>query len=456
MLNIFIYIFNISIAGSYIIILALFARFFLQAVSKKYSYFLWTIVYLRLVFPFTLNLEGVLEFFRGYGTSRIISKTEFIPQSISIALSNFDAMETKVSFASWALTFLAVFWLLGFIGLILNETFAYFNARKKLLTAIKIKDNVFETDQIFTPFLFGLIKPKIYVPIGITEKEMDYVLCHEKIHIKRKDHLIKLFTYFVLAVHWFNPFVWLAFKNLSRDMEMSCDEKVLALLGNGVRKEYAETIFNFSKTKIKITRSMLAFGKSDTRKRVNNVLNKKKNNVVKIVVITIISSIIILGLLFSSSFSSLFSIIGNQYNSWEVGRLETTDLSNISVDEIEIGSNIEDIDLSIWQKSDRFKNKDGEFTYYFDELVLDVDDNKVSYIFAFIKDVVLSINGNQGMSTIDEVTDLLGKNYLEKTEDNEQRLMKHIYKDNQIGVVAEFIYSDYDRQFVWITLRSIR
>ncbi|OGO79333.1 MAG: hypothetical protein A2Y23_00920 [Clostridiales bacterium GWB2_37_7] len=454
--NIFIYIFNMSIAGSYIIILGLFARFFLQALSKKYSYFLWAIVYLRLIFPFTLNIRVILNFFRGYEAIRIISKTEFIPQPIVTALSDIDAMGTNVSFASWVITFLTLVWFLGFIGLILNETFAYFYARKKLLTAIRIKDNIFETDQISTPFLFGIIKPKIYVPIGITEKEMDYVLCHEQIHIKRKDYLIKLFTYFVTAAHWFNPFAWLAFKNLSCDIEMSCDEKILALLGNDVRKEYAETIFYFSNTKIKITRSMIAFGKSDTRKRVSNVLNKKKNNVVKIIAITIISSIIILGLIFNSSFSSLFSFIGNKYNSSEIRRLVTTDLSNISIDMIEIGSNIEDVDLSTYQKSDRFKNKNGDFTYYFNELVLDIDANKVSYIFAFNKDVVLSIYGNKGISTIDEITDLLGKNYLEKAEDNGQRLMKHIYKDSQIGVVAEFIYSDYDRQFVWITLRSIR
>ncbi|ABR49998.1 peptidase M56, BlaR1 [Alkaliphilus metalliredigens QYMF] len=453
---IFISILNMSIAGSYLIILALIGRFFLRTVPKKYSYILWGIVWFQLIIPFSINFTGVLNFFRGYGINNIFTRPEYIPYSIGRSLSGAETLSVNNPFLTFMLIFLFVVWFIGFAGILLNEAIAYNKARKRLMTAIKIQDNVFETDQITTPLIFGLLNPKVYVPLGITKNEFKYVLCHEQIHIKRKDYLIKFFAYFVLAIHWFNPFVWMAFKYLSNDIEMSCDEKVVATLGSSVRKEYAQTIYNFSKTPIKITRSMLALGESNTRKRVKNVLNKKKNTTIGIVVISIILFTIILLLIFNPSFDSLFRFVENQHSEWEIEGLETTDLSNITVDRIGIGSNIGEIDLSIYQESNRFINREGDYTYYFSELVLDIEDGYVNYIFAFNSEVVINVNNNQSISTIDEVSNLLGDAYLQKTEDGEQRLMKHIYYDREMEVVAEFIYSNYDNQFVWITLRKIQ
>ncbi|QDR82371.1 hypothetical protein [Sporomusa termitida] len=181
-------------------------------------------------------------------------------------------------------------------------------------------------------------------------------------------------------------------------------------------------------------------------------MNKKKSTKIKIAVAVIVCTVIALVLIFNSAFGSMFSFIGNQYRNWEIGRLATTDLSNITVDTIRIGSNLEDVDLAAYQASNRFRNSGGDHAYYFDELILDVDDNKVSYIFAFDEDVLLNINGNKDISTIEEISGLLGENYLAKTEDREQRLIKHIYYDKEIRVVAEIVYSDYDGEFVWIAL----
>lgn len=174
-------------------------------------------------------------------------------------------------------------------------------------------------------------------------------------------------------------------------------------------------------------------------------MSSKKKNMTKLFFIAV-SSILIVGI--------IFSFIGKQ--SKEVQHLASTDLSDISVDLIKIGVDINEIDLSKYQKSNRFKNKEGEYAYYFNELVIGLDENKVNYLFAFNADVAIVINNKNDLSTIDEITDVLGSNYIQQTEDGEQRLLKHIYKDTPNGIVAEFVYSGYDGQFVWITLRNIR
>lgn len=451
--DILIAIFNMSIAGSVVILLALIARLFLQRFSKKYPYILWGIVCLRLICPFGISFPALLNLFQGKEAGNIINLTEYIPQAIGGALFHPDSAAGNVSLVTYTLTVLFVIWFIGFAGMLLYEITAYNNARKRLATAIKIQDRVFETDQISTPFIFGLVNPKIYVPVGMGEKELEYVLCHEFTHIGRKDYLIKFFYCFVLAFHWFNPFVWLAFKYMSIDMEMSCDEKVVASLGDSIRKEYAEIILSLSQTKIKITKSMLTFGASDTRMRVNNVLNKKRNTVIGITVTVIVCAILVVGIVSNSAISSMFGFIsGNAYER-EVIHLTSTDLSGIIGDEMKIGSDIAEVDLSAYENSGRFSH--GDYAHYLDRLVLDVDDNsKVSYVFGYNSEVSISING-ESVSTIDEVTRLLGGNYLDRAEDREQRLRKHVYYDSAADVMAEFVYAEYDGAFVWIVLRKL-
>ncbi|MHB8061935.1 MAG: M56 family metallopeptidase [Ruminiclostridium sp.] len=445
--NILIAIFNMSIASSVVIILALIARFFLRTVSKRYSYMLWAIVCFRLLCPFGLNFQSILNFLQGKEVGNIISRTEYIPQAIGAAL--FNPENPPAGAVTLILTFLFIIWFLGFIGMVFHETVAYFNARKRLATAIKIQDGVFETDQISTPFIFGLINPKIYVPVGISETELNYVLCHELIHIKRKDYVIKFFGSFVLAIHWFNPFVWLAFKYMSVDMEMSCDEKVVTSLGDAVRKEYAEIIFNFSRTKIKVTRSMLTFGASDTRMRVNNVLNKKRITIIGMTATAIICTILVIGLISNSAISSLFSFTSNGIYTWEVKRLASTDLSGIAVDEIKIGADISTIDLSGYSAD--HQNTTGDYNLFFDQVRIGIDaENKVRAVTGGLQ----SINGSTKIDLIEGITSLLGDNYLDKSQDREQQLRKHIYYDREAGVVAEFVYADHTRDLAWITLRK--
>ncbi len=447
--SILIAIFNMSIAGSVVVVLALIARFFLKRFSKKYTYILWGIVCLRLICPFGISFPALINLLQGKETGNIISLTEYIPQSIGAVLLSPE--NPPAGAVTLILTFLFAIWFIGFAGMLIYEITAYNNARKRLATAIKIQDRVFETDRISTPFIFGLVNPKIYVPLGISKKELEYVLCHEFIHIGRKDYLIKFCECFVLAFHWFNPFVWLAFKYMGIDMEMSCDEKVVASLGDSVRREYAEIIFALSQKKIKVTKSMLAFGASDTRIRVNNVLNKKKNTAIGIIATVIVCAILAVCLISNSAVSSIFSITRDGIYTWEVRRLATTDLSSIAVDEIQIGSDVADIDLSVYP-ADR-PNTLGNYDYFFNQIRIGVDSkNKVRSFTASNGAVIISINSHTAISTIEEVTELLGQNYLDKSQDREQQLRKHIYYDSETGIVAEIIYANYDGYVAWVTL----
>lgn len=449
MANIIIAIFNMSIAGSVIIILTLMARFFLQTLPKKYTYILWGIVCLRLICPYGISFPALLNFLQGKHTGSIITWTEYIPQAIGTTL--FNTKNLPVGAIALILTVLSVIWLIGFISLLIYEFIAYNNARKRLMTAIKIQNQVFETDQISAPFIFGLLSPKIYIPIDISEKELEYVLCHEFIHIKRKDNLVKFIQCLVLAFHWFNPFVWLAFKFMSIDMEMSCDEEVIASLGSNTRKEYAKTIFALSQTKIKVTRSMLTFGASDTRIRVNNILNKKKNMAFKVALSVVAAAILTVFLVSNSAVSTIFKITHNSIYVYAVRRLKTTDLSNITADQIEIGARVQDIDLSSYP-ADR-PNITGDYDYFFNQIRIGVNsENKVRSFTAANGATTLSINDHTKISTIDEVTELLGNHYLDKMQDREQGLKKHIYYDAKTGLMAEFIYSNYDGSIAWVTL----
>jgi hypothetical protein len=335
---------------------------------------------------------------------------------------------------------------------VFHETVAYYNARKRLTTALKIQDRVFATDQIATPFIFGLIHPQIYVPIGLSETELNYVLCHEFIHIKRKDYLIKFFGSVVLAFHWFNPFVWLAFKSMSVDLEMSCDEKVVASLGDTIRKEYAEIIFHLSRTKIKVTRSMLTFGTSDTRTRVNNVLNKKKITGIGMAATVIVCAILTVGIISNSAVRSMFNITRDVIYTGEINRLAPTDLSSITVDGIYIGLDINSIDLSAYTTD--HPNTTGDYDYLFDQIRIGVDSASKVRSLTTGNDS-LSINSHTGVFSIEDVTSLLGDHYLDKAQDREQQLRKHIYYDSATGVAAEFIYANHTRDFAWIVLKKL-
>ena len=140
-----------------------------------------------------------------------------------------------------------------------------------------IEKNIYEAKNLKTPFVLGLIRPKIYLPVGLNVKEeQDYILLHEQTHIHRKDHIIKILAFLILSIHWFNPLVWIAFMLMSTDMELSCDERVLKEMNEDIKKPYANSLLSLAAGRHIINGSPLAFGEGNVKGRIKNVLNYKK------------------------------------------------------------------------------------------------------------------------------------------------------------------------------------
>lgn len=291
---IFLQILNMSITGSYIILAVMILRLFLKKAPKKYSYLLWAVCAFRLCCPISFkNIFSIfnLRFFNTVSNGG--AALEHIPQNIgmmnnpavSTGLNAVDsavnaslpaaALEASVNPMQIIIFIAAVIWIIGIAALLLYSIISYIMLRIKLRKSIIYKKNVYQSDKISSPFVFGLIKPKIYIPFGIAENEMDLVLAHEQYHIKRRDYIIKPIAFLILVLHWFNPLCWLAFMLMSSDMEMSCDEKVLSG-GESKSKEYSKSLLSFATDKRSPSLCPLAFGETGIRVRVKNILKYKR------------------------------------------------------------------------------------------------------------------------------------------------------------------------------------
>lgn len=189
--------------------------------------------------------------------------------------------------------FLAV-WGLGAAAILGYNGFALSRVRRKLGSAVWISENVYVCDGIGVPFALGMIRPRIYIPQGLLDRERDYIICHERVHISRKDYLVKNLAFLLTALYWFNPFVWAAFYFLERDMEMSCDERVIRLMGMEIKRQYSQSLLNFAEGKGSLAVTPLTFGENSVRQRVKNVLsyeNAKRWSIILGAVILAVSGI---------------------------------------------------------------------------------------------------------------------------------------------------------------------
>ncbi|HZK84208.1 MAG TPA: M56 family metallopeptidase [Desulfosporosinus sp.] len=172
---------------------------------------------------------------------------------------------------------LSIVWVVGVAVLSLYSVISYLKVINKVKTSTLVRDNIFETDRIVTPFVCGFKKPKIYIPTDISQNELSYILAHERVHIKRLDYLIKPFAFLVLSVHWFNPLMWFSFFLMSKDLEMSCDESVLKSFGAETRANYSHSLLALATGQRQLlSGSPLAFGESNAKARIKNILNYKK------------------------------------------------------------------------------------------------------------------------------------------------------------------------------------
>lgn len=296
--NIFLQVINTSIIGSIIILLLLLIRFFLRNSSKKFSYLLWIILLIKLIFPF--SFESKLNPLPAKFTDRVyLQEAEIekdrgpVIQEVSQAPNknlqgegeNQGARKEEQSTdyqlpgpnknQNTKINLLSHIWLAGTLIFIGRGMVASRRLKASLENSTYLYKNIYENAHIKTAFIHGLIRPKIYVPSFLSENERRYIIVHEETHLRRCDHLVKFLYFLVLAIHWFNPLIWLGFYLMEKDMELSCDEGVMEQIGREKKEDYSRTLLALAtgaKTRLV---TPLAFSENNTKDRVKNILNYK-------------------------------------------------------------------------------------------------------------------------------------------------------------------------------------
>lgn len=295
--NLFLSVVAISTTASIVVVGILAVRALLKRFPKSFSYVLWLLLLFRLIcpvkIPFRFSLISLLpqklsplhsttlNSFHSVANPAMVANlpTDSVPTNSlnnSPLTNNFDGV-THINSTLTLPHILTMIWLLGMIALLVYSVYSYLLIKRKVSSATLIRYNIYETDQITTAFVCGFIKPKIYLPMNLKNQNYYYILAHEQIHIRRLDYLIKPFCYLLLIFHWFNPLMWLSFVLMSKDMEMSCDEKVIQLFGYNIQKDYSYSLLSFSGSANRlISFSPLAFGENNVKSRIKNIMKYKK------------------------------------------------------------------------------------------------------------------------------------------------------------------------------------
>ncbi len=284
--EIFLKILNMSITASWLILAVLLLRFALKKAPRWITVLLWGIVALRLVVPFSfesaLSLIPSAETFNThnirYETPAISSGIPAINNAVNPVLGETFAPNPVASVNPlYVWTFVvSVIWLIGITAMLLYAVISYVRVRRSVAERVPYEGNIFLCDHAKSPFILGLVKPKIYLPSNMNVMAMEPVTAHEKAHLARRDHWWKPMGFLILTVHWFNPLCWIAYVLLCRDIELSCDEKVIRQMDLDGKKQYSTALLECSTGRRLVTICPLAFGEIGVKERVRNVLNYKK------------------------------------------------------------------------------------------------------------------------------------------------------------------------------------
>lgn len=278
---------DVNLTASIAILFVVCVRQFMKGAPKIFSYALWAIVLLRLLVP--ISIESRMSFVpERTEFSSMVDVNEVFPEV------QFETPQDRADNAWYrentppgeplvqtnrsldAQTYLTFAWLAGIVFMLLRSAVSYWKLRKKVRVAIPFQKGIYIADDIDTPFVMGFLRPKIYLSGILDPSEREYIIAHERHHIRRGDHIFKALAFLALTIHWFNPFVWAAFVLAGRDMEMSCDEAVIRKLGEDVRAEYSASLLNLATGQRLFAGTPLAFGEGDPTGRVRNLAKWKK------------------------------------------------------------------------------------------------------------------------------------------------------------------------------------
>lgn len=280
----FLSILNRSIAGGYVILVVLLVRFLLKYAPKAYSCALWYVVWFRLLCPFSPKSAWSLLLVRpqtvpadlGYmAVPEIRSGIGLVDRPVNALLPaatpcySYNPMQAVIDAGTWI-------WAAGAVCLFGFTLISFFMLHRSLAGAQKKEKGVYVAENLRTPFVIGIFRPRIYLPAGLTEEEKDCILCHERMHIHRGDTLVRGLAWIALCLHWFHPLAWAAFYLMGRDMEMACDEAVIRRIGEGRKKEYSGVLLSLAVGKRFSLGTPLAFGEGEVKGRIRNLLSYQR------------------------------------------------------------------------------------------------------------------------------------------------------------------------------------
>ena len=287
MSGIFLKLLNLSISASWLVLVVLALRLVLKRAPKWVNVLLWGMVALRLMLPF--SIESALSLIPSAETlspevvqfdpaPTITSGVEFIDNAVNPSLSESFAAAPLASvnplyvwiyLAGWV-------WLIGLAAMLAYALVSYLRLRRRVSVSLRVRENIYLCDAISSPFILGVVKPRIYLPSTLDEVQRQNVLAHEQAHLARRDHWWKPLGFALLAVYWFNPVLWLAYALLCRDIELACDERVIRTMDESAVKTYSTVLLACSMPRKAVITCPLAFGEVGVKERVQNALHYKK------------------------------------------------------------------------------------------------------------------------------------------------------------------------------------
>ena len=286
MSDIFIKIFNLSVMAGWLVLAVLLLRPLMKKAPKWINCLLWGIVGLRLVFPFSLeSIFSLIPSAEPLPPDIMMSPAPAINSGVGVVNSMINPIistslapdpTASVNPMQLVVAIASVVWVIGIALMLGYGIVSFITLRFKVRASVRGEKNVYFCDEVDSPFILGVIRPRIYVPSGMCGEALEHVLAHERAHLRRGDHLWKPLGFVLLSFYWFNPLLWVAYACLCRDIESACDEKVIKAMDTAAKKSYSEALLACSIHRKRIMACPLAFGEVGVKQRIKSVLNYKK------------------------------------------------------------------------------------------------------------------------------------------------------------------------------------
>ncbi|MDE6567581.1 MAG: M56 family metallopeptidase [Lachnospiraceae bacterium] len=276
--EVFYWVFNMSITASVTGVLIMLVRM-IKKIPRRLVVFLWLIPYLRLTIPFGLNSPySLMSLLSRIATKTIVvyqptEKMTFSMMNSVGAADSYFPITYKVNILEKVFGVASVIWIIVIFAILLTLVLIYFTTLYEMRDAAHLRDDIYLSDKLISPAVYGMIKPRIILPMSYKDKDIELIILHEKMHIRRADNLWRILAFLIVAAHWFNPLCWVFLKLFLEDLELSCDERVLVKLGDHRVKEYARSLLESEQS---VTIFASAFGGAKIRTRIENILSFKK------------------------------------------------------------------------------------------------------------------------------------------------------------------------------------